>query len=146
MNKLKWWLRIVGGWYLLIGLAGFFIPFFNPKLYAADLPPAYARNELAAMASIDMNFVVMLVFLVLGTMMFVAARDPGRARFFIWAMICLEFFAYAVVNVIWTFRGWENTLPILILHLIFGVTGIMFLRQTAAQSSQPAHLAAKGNA
>ena len=28
MNKLKWWLRIVGGWYMLIGLAGFLLPVF----------------------------------------------------------------------------------------------------------------------
>jgi|CXWL01.1.fsa_nt_gi hypothetical protein len=133
MNKLKWWLRIVGGWYMLIGLAGFLLPVFNPEMYAGGLPPAQRGDALAVAASMDMNFVVMLVFIVLSTMMFVAARDPARARFFIWAMVCLEFFAYAVANVIWTFRGWENALPILILHLIFGTTGFVLLRQTKAE-------------
>ncbi len=133
MNKLKWWLRIVGGWYLLIGLAGLVLPVFNPEMYAAGLPPAQAGDELAVAASMDMNFVVMLVFLVLGTMMQIASRDPARARFFIWAMVWLEFFAYAVVNAIWIYRGWPNTTPILILHLLFGATGFMFLRQAKSE-------------
>ncbi len=133
MNKLKWWLRVVGGWYMLIGLAGFLLPLFNLEMYAAGLPQAQRGDALAVAASLDMNFAVMLVFIVLSTMMFIASRDPARARFFIWTMVCLEFFAYAVVNVIWTFRGWENTIPILILHLLFGVTGTVFLRQTKAE-------------
>ncbi|MBE7436592.1 MAG: hypothetical protein HS100_21935 [Anaerolineales bacterium] len=133
MNKLKWWLRIVGGWYLLIGSTGLVLPVFNPEMYAGGLPSAQAADELAVAASMDMNFVVMLVFIVLGALMEVASRDPSRARFFIWAMVCLEFFAYSVVNVIWTFRGWQNTVPILILHLLFGATGFMFLRQTKAE-------------
>ncbi|MCC6501115.1 MAG: hypothetical protein IT313_12690 [Anaerolineales bacterium] len=133
MNKLKWWLRIVGGWYLLLGLAGLLIPLFNPEMYAGGLPSAQAGDELAVAASMDMNFVVMLVFIVLGALMEVASRDPARARFFIGAMVCLEFFAYAVVNVIWAFRGWEGTLPILILHLLFGATGFVFLRQAKSE-------------
>ncbi|NOH04912.1 MAG: hypothetical protein HND47_24560 [Chloroflexi bacterium] len=133
MNKLKWWLRIVGGFYLLLGLSGLLISSFNPEMYAGGLPPAQAGDELAVAASMDMNLFVMLVFIVLGVMMFVASRDPARARFFIWAMVCLEFFAYTVVNVIWTVRGWENTVPIIVLHLLFGATGFMFLRQTKAE-------------
>ena len=133
MNKLKWWLRVVGGWYMLLGSAGLVVSFFNPEMYAGGLPPAQRGDALAVAASLDMNFAVMLVFIVLSVMMFIASRDPARARFFIGAMVALEFFAYAVVNVIWMFRGWENTLPILILHLIFGVTGFVFLRQTKAE-------------
>lgn len=133
MNKLKWWLRIVGGWYLLLGLAGLMLSLFNPEMYAGGLPSAQKGDALAVAASLDMNFAVMLVFIVLSVMMFIASRDPARARFFIGAMVALEFFAYAVVNVIWTFRGWENTIPILILHLIFGGSGFLFLRQTKAE-------------
>lgn len=118
---------------MLLGLAGLLLPLFNPEMYAGGLPPAQRGDALAVAASMDMNFAVMLVFIVLSVMMFIASRDPARARFFIWAMVCLEFFAYAVVNLIWMFRGWENTLPILTLHLIFGITGVAFLRQTKAE-------------
>ena len=118
---------------MLLGLAGLVVSFFNPEMYAGGLPPAQRGDALAVAASMDMNFAVMLVFIVLSVMMFIASRDPARARFFIWAMVCLEFFAYTVVNVIWTVRGWENTVPIIVLHLLFGATGFMFLRQTKAE-------------
>lgn len=130
MNKLKWWLRVVGGWYLLLGVSGFVISFVNPNMYAADLPALYAGDKLAVAASMDMNFLVMLIFIVVAVMAFFAARDPQSARSFIWMMVCFEFFAYAVANVIWAFRGWENVLPFVVLHLLFGGTGALFLRQT----------------
>ena len=133
MKKLKWWLWIVGGWYLLLGSSGLIISFVKPELYASGLPSAYAGNESALTASLDMNFVVMLVFVVLAVMMFIASRDPASARFFIMAMVSMEFFAYAVVNVIWMLRGWENVLPYLILHLLFGITGFVFLQQTKTE-------------
>lgn len=78
--------------------------------------------------------------------MLVASRDPARARFYIWAMVLRELFQYAVTNVVWHQRGYPYMIPVLILHLIFGISGIVFLRQTAAQSEQPTPLAAKGNA
>lgn len=149
MNKLKWWLRIVGGWYLLLALVGAgyaaLAPAAYSEMYVPMLPAAYAGDDLAVLARIDGDYVIMFVWIVLGVMMYAATRDLARARFFIGAMVWLEF-GYAVVNVIWTLRGFPNGIAFLILHLIFGVTGIVFLRQTAAQSSQPAPLAAKGNA
>ncbi len=130
MNKLKWWLRIVGGWYMLLGLSGLAISFVSPEMYATGLPPTYAKDELATAASIDMNFLVMLVFTVVAVMAFVASREPDRARYFIWMMVCFEFFAYAAVNLIWIYRSWQGVLPFFILHLIFGTTGLIFLLKT----------------
>ena len=81
----------------------------------------------------DRDFLVTFEWIVLGILMFVASRDPARARFFIGQWLRWNCSQYAVVNVIWMFRGYENTVPILILHLIFGITGIVFLRQTKAE-------------
>ena len=137
MNKLKWWLRIVGGFYLLLGLTGLGYFLFAPdgyeETYAATLPLSYSGDPLAVTAVIDRDFLVTFEWIVLGVLMFVAARDPARTRFFIGAMVALEFFQYAVVNVIWMTRGYTTTVPYLILHLIFGITGFVFLRQTKAE-------------
>lgn len=103
------------------------------ETYAATLPSAYSGDPLAVTAVIDRDFFVMFEWLVLGTLMFVASRDPARARFFIGAMVALELFQYVIVDVIWMVRGYPNMLPYLILHLIFGVTGFVFLRQTKAE-------------
>ncbi|MEW6406220.1 MAG: hypothetical protein AB1649_30915 [Chloroflexota bacterium] len=137
MNKLKWWLWIVGGFYLLLGLAGLGYFLFAPdgyaESYAATLPLAYRDDPLAVTAVIDRDFFVTFEWIVLGALMFVASRDPSRARFFIGAMVALEFFQYIVVDVIWMIRGYPNMVPYLILHLIFGVTGFVFLRQPKAE-------------
>ena len=137
MKKLKWWLWIVGAFYLLLGLAGLVYYIFSPttyaETYAATLPSAYKDDPLAVTAVIDRDFIVMFEWIVLGVLMFIAARDPARAQFFIWAMVALELFQYAVVDVIWMIRGYPNMIPYLILHLIFGITGIVFLRQTKAK-------------
>jgi len=149
MNKLKWWLRVVGAFYLLLGLAGLgywlFAPETYAETYAVTLPLEYSGDPLAVTAAIDRDFFVMFEWLVLGVLMFVAARDPARARFFIGAVVALEIFQYVVVDVIWIMRGYPNMVPYLILHLIFGITGTVFLRQTAALSTHSARLVTQGN-
>lgn len=142
MNKLKWWLRIVGGFYLLLGGAGlgYWIaaPESYAETYAATLPSAYSSDPLAVTAVIDRDFFVTFEWIVLGVLMFAASRDPMRARFFIGAMVALELFQYAVVNVIWMTRGYPNGVAFVILHLLFGITGLVFLRQTTDLSSHSA--------
>jgi hypothetical protein len=142
MNKLKWWLWIVGGFYLLLGLAGLGYFIFAPdgyaETYAATLPLEYSGDPLAVTAVIDRDFLVTFEWIVLGVLMFIATRDPVGARFFIGAMVALELFQYVPVNLIWMMRGYPNMIPFLILHLIFGMTGFLFLRQTASLSSHSA--------
>jgi hypothetical protein len=137
VRKLKWWLWVVGAWYFILALVGAVYVLFTPdaymKLYAGMLPSTYAGDELAVLARIDGDFALMFVWFVLGTMMFAATRDIARARFFIWAMVWMEF-GYVMVNVIWTLRGFPSVVTYIIVHLIFGVTGIVFLRQTKAES------------
>ena len=137
MNKLKWWLRIVGGFYLLLGLVSAVSPVLDPAAYAetvaTTLPAAYKGDPLAVTAVIDRDFWVTFQWVVLGVLMFIAARDPARSRFFIWAMVALEFFQYTVVVVVLMARGYPNMIPYLILHLLIGATGFMFLRQTKAE-------------
>jgi hypothetical protein len=137
MNKLKWWLRVVGAFYLLLGLAALGYWLFDPEMYvetyAATLPVEYSGDPLAATAVVDRDFFVVFEWIVLGVLMFVATRDPARARFFIGAMVALELFQYVPVNLVWMTRGYPNIVPYLILHLIFGITGIVFLRQTKAE-------------
>ena len=38
MNKLKWWFRIVGAFYLLLGIANMVGTFVYPAFFAGNLP------------------------------------------------------------------------------------------------------------
>ena len=134
MNKLKWWLRIVGAWYLLFGMMDVYA-LFDPELVASYY--GTITEELAIRVLAETTLLVGLGMTVLGVMMFVAARDPGRARFFILTVAMLELFQFVLYDVVVLQSGSlpaSIVIPILVIHLIFGVTGIIFLRQTAAQS------------
>jgi hypothetical protein len=134
MNKLKWWLRIVGGFYLLLGVPNVYFALFNPQALAATY--GTITDELAVGVIADTNLIVGLGMAALGVMMFIAAREPGRARFFVLAIVVLEFFQWIPYNVVaFLHRTLFSSVEIsfLILHLIFGVTGIVFLRQTKAE-------------
>ena len=134
MTKLKWWFRIVGGFYLLIGGPTVYFALFNPQALAATY--GAITDELAVGVIADTNLIVGLGIAVLGVMMFIAAREPGRARFFVLAIVVLELFQWVPYNVVaFLHRTLFSSVEIsfLVLHLIFGITGIVFLRQTKAE-------------
>ncbi|MBI5714401.1 MAG: hypothetical protein HZC38_13415 [Chloroflexi bacterium] len=134
MNKLKWWLRIVGGFYLLIGGADVYLALFNPQALAASY--GAITDELAVRVIAATNLTVGLGIAVLGVMMFIAVREPGRVRFFVLAIVMLELFQWIPYNVFALLHGTSPAsaaIPLLVLHLLFGITGIAFLRQTKAE-------------
>ena len=134
MTKLKWWLRVVGVFYLLIGGANAYFALFNPQALTASY--GAITDELAVRVIAETNLIVGLGMAVLGVMMFIAAREPGRARFFGLAIVVLELFQWVPYNVVaFLHRTLFSSVEIsfLILHLIFGITGIVFLRQTKAE-------------
>ena len=133
MNKLKWWLWIVGAWYFLIGAMNAYALFdlqFIASFYGG------ITDELAVRVIAETILTIGLGMVVLGVMMFFASRDPGRARFFILAIALLELFQWVPFDLVAlqskTISA-SYVIPILILHLIFGVTGLVFLRQTKAE-------------
>ncbi|MBI3163850.1 MAG: hypothetical protein HYZ24_04145 [Chloroflexi bacterium] len=134
MNKLKWWLRIVGGFYLLIGGADVYFALFNPQALAASY--GTITDELAVRVIAVTNLIVGLGMVVPGVMMFIAVREPGRARFFVLAIALLELFQWIPYNVVALLHRTSPAsaaIPLLVLHTIFGITGIVFLRQTKAE-------------
>jgi len=51
MTKTKWWLRIVGAFYLLLALLSLWVVFINPQLFGAMFP--FSANELSMRAFSD---------------------------------------------------------------------------------------------
>ena len=135
MNKLKWWLRIVGARALILGIVGLWASFFNPQLVATPLPMSLAADELAVRAFSDANIDIGLVTLVLGVLMLYASREPSRASGLVLTVAMLELFAWTIANLLWMLRGWPpaNVIPFTIQHFIIGVTGLLFLRQAKAE-------------
>lgn len=134
MNKLKWWFRVVGGFYLLIGVPTVYFALFNPQALAASY--GAITDELAVRVIAATNLTVGLGVVALGVMMFIAVREPGRVRFFVLTIAMLEFFQWIPYNVFALLHRTSPAsaaIPLLVLHVLFGITGIAFLRQTKAE-------------
>lgn len=136
MKRLQWWMRIVGGFYLLLTLMNCYFLFVNPRLLADNLPEKYSGNELAGMAFADAWMVFVFEFGVLGAMLLYGARNPLGNKILIWTVILAELTRGILADLIWILRGYSASdyIVFMVIHLIIIITGWLFLRQAGKES------------
>ena len=136
MTRTKWWLRIVGAFYLLLVTGSFWVLFINPRLFGDMFP--YSADETAVRAFGDAWLIFVLEMLVLGIIMLYASLKPERNSILVVTIAVLELIRGAGGDLLWMIRGFPVTyyIPFMILHLIIAGTGLLFLRQESAQQSQ----------
>ena len=129
MTKTKWWLRIVGAFYVLLALASCWVLFINPQLFGAMFP--FSANTLSMRAFSDAWLIFVLEMGVLGVIMIYASREPARNGILVLTVSVLELIRGAGGDLLWISRGWPtaNYIPFMIVHLIIAGTGLFFLRQ-----------------
>ena|ERR1700752_431788 len=129
MTKITWWLRVVGGFYLILALTSLRVLFFDPQMFGAMNP--FAADALALKAFSDAWLIFVLEMGVLGAIMLYYARESAHNRILVLTVSILELIRGAGGDLLWMFRGWPlaNYIPFLILHLIISGTGFLFLRQ-----------------
>jgi len=134
MPKTKWWLRVVGGFYLLLVVGSFWVMFINPQLFGDMFP--YSTDETAVRAFSDAWLIFALEMLVLGIIMLYASRKPERNGILVVTVAILELIRGAGGDLLWMMRGFPtvNYIPFMIVHIIIAVTGIFFLRQESDKS------------
>jgi len=136
MKRLQWWMRIVGGFYVLLGLG--FVPFINE----ARLPfmiPAFAAtpDTVEFKALIDWMFTFGLDLLVTGGVLVYAARDPLRHSILVQLLIALEVVRGVLDDIYYVSRGYAPAgfyVGFVAVHLIIIVTGVVLLRQATAEA------------
>ncbi|OGO74717.1 MAG: hypothetical protein A3K45_00765 [Chloroflexi bacterium RIFOXYC12_FULL_59_14] len=136
MNKLKWWLRVVGVFYLLLtalNLSALFLG--GGQMFADTLPAPMNTDVLAVRAFGDAWMVFVFELGVLGAMALVASREPAKNRIMAWVIIWAEVFRGIVGDVIWITRGYDaaSYAIFIVIHLAIVVTGVMFVRQARAE-------------
>ncbi len=133
MNKLKWWFRIVGAFYLLLTTMNMYFLFVGDgiQMLADTLPAPMNADPLAGQAFADAWLVFVFEFGVLGVMSLVASRDPAQNRIMAWVIIWAEIFRGIVADAIWIMRGYDagSYIGFIVVHLIIVLTGLAFLRQ-----------------
>jgi hypothetical protein len=137
MNKLKWWFRIVGAFYLLLTLMNVYFLFFSGgiQMLTDTLPAPMNADPLAGQAFADAWLVFVFELGVLGAMALVASRDPAKNRIMAWVIIGAEVFRGILADAIWIMRGYDagSYIVFIAIHLAIALTGIVFLRQVQAE-------------
>ena len=135
MNKTKWWLRIVGVFYLLLTAMNVWALFLGGiQLLADRLPAPMNTDSLAVRAFSDAWLVFVFELGVLWAMMLYASRDPAKSRVLVLAIIWAEAFRGIVADAVWIARGYEASgyIGFIVVHAVIIATGIWFLRQEKA--------------
>ena len=136
MNKLKWWFRVVGAFYLVLTAMNLSALFFtNGQMFAGTLPAPMGADAYAVRAFTDAWMVFVFELGVLGAMAWVASREPAKNRIMAWVIIWAEVFRGIVADVIWITRGYavSSYAVFITIHIIIIVTGVLFVRQAQAE-------------
>ena len=144
MNSLRWWMRIVGTFYVLQFVANALvlapIRTFGP---AGTLDRAAAGDQTARFL-VDTWGTFGLEVGAIGVVLLLASRAPAQAKALVWAVIAVEVSRGIVADVYMLNRGINPTgLAVwIVMHTVVITTGLLALRsaQTAATATSEAPL------
>ena len=134
MNKLIWWMRVVGVFYLLLTAMNIWALFLGGiQLLADGLPAPMNTEPLAVRAFGDAWLVFVFEFGVLGAVLLYASRHPAESRMLVLAVIGAEIFRGVLADIVWITRGYDpaSYLVFVAIHLVIIVTGLFCLRLAA---------------
>lgn len=136
MTKLKWWMRIVGAFYILLGIQN------TPPLVTGRLETQYPTlvapvESVVVQGLIDMWFMFGVEMLVVGVMLIVAAKMPLRNKILVQTVLWLEIIRGVAIDVYWLTRGFYTNgfyIGFIVVHLIIIISGFIFLRQAEKEN------------
>ncbi len=138
MTRLTWWFRIVGLFYLLLGVGNVY-SVLSPThaMYEGRLPFPADGNVMAAFVQGWSPFAFELV--AIGTFLLWASREPRRYRPVVWLIAWMELWHGIIDDLYLISQGWEVVGYAIFIgvHVLIIVTGLLFVRQASAQTATP---------
>lgn len=137
MTQLKWWMRVVGGFYLFLAVMS--LPSIRANGFLSMFPElADQQTTLAFELLIDAWVMFGLELGVIGVMLIVASRAPFQALSLIYTVIGLEVVRGIVDDIYMIMRGYSVGFYIgfITVHLLIIVTGLVFSQQRLTQSQR----------
>ena len=129
-RHLQRWMRIVGGFYVLLGL------FNTPPVIVARFPAQYpdlgvAVDSMPAQALVDVWFMFGLEVAVIGVALLIAARNPARHLALVWTVLALEVIRGIADDLYLLVRGYEVAPYVIwiVVHTAIVGTGLWALRR-----------------
>lgn len=132
MNKLRWWMRVVGGLYLLLFI-GTLPPISMPTQSRLGQYPGLAAltENVAFDLLVETWFMFGLELAVIGVMLIIASRDPVRNIILAQTVIGLEL-VRGIVDDLWLLANGHPPgllIGFIVLHLLIIIPGFVFVRQ-----------------
>ncbi|MBI2917491.1 MAG: BphX family protein [Chloroflexi bacterium] len=131
MDKLKWWMRAVGVFYVALGVIN--LPFVFTRRLEGQYPSLGAPlDSVAVKALVDTWFLFGIEIGVMGVALIVASRNPGRYVVLVWMVLALELLRGIAHDMYLLTRGYASVgfyVGFAIVHLVIIATGFAFARQ-----------------
>lgn len=135
MRKFQWWMRLVGLFYLLLGVQNM------PPLVRARLPLTYegltaTLESVAVQAIVDLWFMFGTEMIVVGAMLLLASRAPLQNEILIQTILALELIRGIFVDAVWLTRGYYPAafyIGFIVVHTVIIGTGYYFLRAARSE-------------
>jgi hypothetical protein len=138
VNKLKWWFRVVGVFYLLLTLMNIYSLFLGGgQMFADTLPAPMNIDPLAVRTFTDAWMVFVFELGVLGAMALYASRSPLQNKIMAWVIIWAEVFRGILADAIWIGRGYSaaSYAIFIAIHIVIIATGVLFLKSAQTEQS-----------
>lgn len=135
MNSMKWWMRIVGSFYLLLFVVGAIIKLPVTQTLAqggVELQPA----NLAHRFLVDTWVMFGLELGVIGAALWVASAKPYQNRILLWTVLGLELVRGIVDDIYMLARGYETAFYVgwIVIHSLIIASGLWTLRRATAEA------------
>lgn len=133
MKKLQWWFRVVGVWYLLLGLMNIYMMFLGSTDYLVQNMP-FPADEWAVRAFVDGWSPFLFEMFGIAIFALWASRNAGKQFSAALLLIWLEFVHGVLDDIFLIARGYEAAgyIGFIMIHLVIIATGVLFVRQAQA--------------
>jgi hypothetical protein len=133
MRTLRWWMRIVGVFYLMQFVAMVIVRApIRAQGPAGTLARAAAGDPLARFV-VDTWVTFGLEVGAIGVVLLIASRLPEQGRILVWSILAIELARGIVADIYLISRGNDLAVPVvwLVLHSVVIATGLVCLRGAA---------------
>ena len=129
---LKWWMRIVGAFYLFLFVAAAILKLPIQALAPEGTLDKAAAGDALARFVVDSWVILGLAIGSVGLALLLASRAPSRARVLVWTALGFELFWGLCADIYQLARG--HSIQVvgtwIVIHIIVIATGIMALRNS----------------
>ncbi len=136
MNSLKWWMRIVGTFYLLLFVVGAIVKLPVTQTLAGG-GIELQQDNLAHRFLVDTWVMFALELGVIGVALWAASGRPHQNRILVWTLLGLEVVRGIVDDIYMLLRSYEPAFHIgwIVVHSIIILTGLWALHRASEAST-----------